>query len=40
VPDMILSDPDLAAGFWASPAKALNRGCRLLGSQCEVTFGT
>ena len=38
--DMTLSDPDLATGFWDSPAKSRNRGYRLLGSQCEVTFGT
>ena len=24
--DMTLSDPDLATGFWDSPAKARNRG--------------
>ncbi len=37
---MTLNDPDLATDFWDSPAKARSRGYLLLGSQCEVAFGT
>ena len=37
---MTLSGPDLATGFWGSPAKTRNRGYLLLGGQCEVTFST
>jgi hypothetical protein len=36
---MDLSDSDLATDFWASPTKSRSRGYRLLGSQCEVSFG-
>ena len=37
--DVTDGEPDLATGFWASPAKARSRGYRWLGSQDEVTLG-
>ena len=39
VADATRDDPELAAGFQASPAKAISRGCLSLGSHCKARLG-
>ena len=39
VADATRDDPELAAGFQASPAKAISQGCLSLGSHCKARLG-